>query len=98
MSTVEMAVPGPETENQLHSPPDSNQESPLLKNDASDSELSDLDEPEEEIGEVKPAYYADDGRVPVFKPNEVQFKSFSRYVCLPHSTLNATQSNWCLLR
>lgn len=85
MSTVEMAVPGPATENQLHSPPDSHKDSPSLKLDGSDSELSDIEDPEDDIGEVKPAYFADDGRVPVFQPTVVQFKSFSRYVCLSSS-------------
>jgi hypothetical protein len=87
MSTVAMAIPGPETDNQLHSPPDSHKDSPSLKQDGSDSELSDLEEPEEDIGEIVPAYFADDGRVPVFKPTVAQFKSFSRYVCIPHPSI-----------
>lgn len=80
MATAAMAVPAPETEKQLHSPPDSHNDAPSLKHDASDSELSDLEDPEEDMGEVEPEYYADDGRVPVFKPNMAQFKSFSNYM------------------
>ena len=80
MSIDAMASPAKETEKQLHSPPDSHNDTPSLKHDASDSELSDLEDPEEDIGDVAPDYYADEGRVPVFKPNMDQFKSFSRYV------------------
>lgn len=84
----------------LSSPPDSNI---ALNLDASDSELSDLDEdikemeeepntvpesdvkpeaePEvEDIGEVTPDHYEDQGRVPVFKPTMFQFKDFEVYV------------------
>lgn len=41
-------------------------------------------EPEvEDIGEVVPDHYADDGRVPVFKPTMHQFKDFQVYVRFP---------------
>lgn len=74
----------------LHSPPDSNN---ATKSDASDSELSDLeDEPvlgdaplpgpqpevEDDIGEVLPDHWS--GAVPVFKPSMDQFKDFKRFV------------------
>lgn len=61
----------------LHSPPDSTN---APKHDASDSELSDLEDTEDDIGEITPDHYADDGRVPVFKPTYHQFKSFTVYV------------------
>lgn len=64
----------------LHSPPDSNN---ALKLDGSDSELSDLEDQEEDIGDIEPDHYADDGRVPVFKPTMEQFKSFKLYVSCP---------------
>jgi hypothetical protein len=78
-------VAAPETEGQLHSPPASNKEdSTSAKHDgaASDSELSDLEDIEEDIGEVTPAYYSDGG-VPVFEPTMDQFKSFKLYVGFP---------------
>ncbi len=59
----------------LSSPPDSNS---ALKLDGSDSELSDLDDLEEDIGDVEPDHY--EGGVPIFKPNMEQFKSFKHYV------------------
>lgn len=41
------------------------------------------DIPEEEpMEEVVPDYYADDGRVPVFKPTPEQFKDFQGYVSI----------------
>jgi hypothetical protein len=74
MSSVDaMAMPAPEKaemeETGLHSPPETNTK------DTSDSELSDL-EMDQDIGDVEPAYYADEGRVPVFKPDMAQFASF----------------------
>ena len=60
----------------LSSPPDSNN---ALKLDGSDSELSDIEEPEEDIGEVLPDHY--EGGVPIFTPTMEQFKSFTPYVC-----------------
>ena len=81
-TVVVAAAPGPALEaNGLHSPPDSNMK------DASDSELSDLDEEQAEqpapasddIGEIEPSYYSDDG-VPVFTPTMYQFKDFTRFV------------------
>jgi hypothetical protein len=61
----------------LSSPPESNN---ALKLDGSDSELSDLEEPEEDIGEVLPDHY--EGGVPIFTPTMEQFKSFQPYVRL----------------
>jgi hypothetical protein len=79
MSVDAMAVPALQPEVQLRSPPESNKDSPPShKLDATDSELSDLEE-EEEIGEIKPDHYSDDG-VPVFKPTMAEFKSFKLYV------------------
>ena len=77
-----MAVPALGAEAQLRSPPQSNKDSPPShKLDASDSELSDLEE-EEDIGMIEPDHYSDDG-VPVFKPTMAQFKSFKLYVSSP---------------
>ncbi|KAL0940367.1 jumonji family transcription [Colletotrichum truncatum] len=72
----------------LHSPPDSNN---APKSDASDSELSDLDddavepppkqdeaEVEDDIGEVVPDHWS--GTVPVFKPTMHQFKDFKLFM------------------
>lgn len=87
--SADIAAAAPEAEKQLHSPPASNKEdSTSAKQDgaASDSELSDLEDMEEDIGEVTPAYYSDGG-VPVFEPTMDQFKSFKLYVGppkLPH--------------
>ena len=79
MSVDAMAVPALGAEAQLHSPPQSNKDSPPShKVDDSDSELSDLEE-EEDIGVVEPDHISDDG-VPVFKPTMAQFKSFKHYV------------------
>ena len=62
----------------LSSPPDSNN---AIKLDGSDSELSDIEDPEEEdIGEILPDHY--EGGVPVFTPTMEQFKSFQHYVSL----------------
>ena len=81
-----MAASALEAGSQLNSPPDStgNKESPPAahKHDVSDSELSDIEDPDEDIGDVEPDHYADDGRVPVFKPTTEQFRSFTRYVSL----------------
>jgi hypothetical protein len=65
----------------LSSPPESNN---ALKLDGSDSELSDIEEPEEDIGEVVPDHY--DGGVPIFTPTMEQFKSFTPYVSLSKVT------------
>ncbi|KAF7547927.1 hypothetical protein G7Z17_g7384 [Cylindrodendrum hubeiense] len=75
----------------LHSPPDSNN---TIKSDASDSELSELDEEpilsdapmpppasddgQDDIGEVLPDHWS--GTVPVFKPTMDQFKDFKRFM------------------
>ena len=79
----------------IASPPDSNKESPSLKHEGSvsDSELSDIEDPEEDIGEVVPDHFADDGRVPVFKPTMHQFKSFQRYVGSSPSQLKRGSAN-----
>ena len=66
----------------LHSPPDSNTK------DASDSELSDLEEeqpaapkpePVDDIGDIEPEYYSEGG-VPVFVPTMKQFEDFTLFV------------------
>lgn len=79
-----VVAPGPATEKQLHSPPPSNKDSTSLKLDgsASESELSDLEDTEDDIGEVTPAFIGDGG-VPVFKPTMDQFRSFKVYVGTP---------------
>ncbi|KAH7133337.1 hypothetical protein B0J13DRAFT_481032 [Dactylonectria estremocensis] len=75
----------------LHSPPDTNK---TIKSDASDSELSELDEEpilsdalvpppasddgQDDIGEVLPDHWS--GTVPVFKPTMDQFKDFKRFM------------------
>lgn len=70
----------------LSSPPDSNN---ARKLDGSDSELSDIEDGEEDIGDVQPDSYDDGGRVPIFKPTMHQFKSFKTYVS---SAISATSS------
>lgn len=79
---VEVATAPPVEANGLHSPPDSNMK------DASDSELSDLEEEQpaeqpapagDDIGEIEPSYYSNDG-VPVFVPSMHQFKDFTLFV------------------
>lgn len=46
-------------------------------------------EPEvDDIGEVVPDHYADEGRVPVFKPTMHQFKDFQVYVRFPAAPVN----------
>lgn len=76
----------------LHSPPDSNNAG---KPDGSDSELSDIEdmdeeqpksgqpevEPVDDIGEVLPDHWS--GTVAVFKPTMHQFKDFKRFVWPP---------------
>ena len=59
----------------LSSPPDSND---ALKLEGSDSELSDIEEPEEDIGDVVPDRY--ENGVPIYKPTMAQFKNFAPYV------------------
>lgn len=79
--SADTAAAAPDMAEQLRSPPSSTKDSTSLKQDgsASESELSDLEDPEEDIGEVTPAYYGDGG-VPVFEPTMDQFKSFKLYV------------------
>lgn len=78
-TTAAAVAPGPAAEaNGLHSPPDSNMK------DASDSELSDLDEeqpapPPADDGEIEPSYYSNDG-IPVFVPTMDQFRDFTLFV------------------
>jgi hypothetical protein len=63
----------------LSPPPESNG---ALKLDGSDSELSDIEDPEEEdIGEIVPDHY--ECGVPIFKPTMDQFKNFQHYVSPP---------------
>lgn len=51
------------------------------KKENEDSELSDLDlDDEEELEEILPDHYWDDGRIPVFKPTMEQFRSFKKFV------------------
>lgn len=51
---------------------------------------ADEKEPEvDDIGEVVPDHYADDGRVPVFKPTMHQFKDFQVYVRSPATVSQA---------
>ena len=51
------------------------------KREQDDSELSDLDlDDEEELSDIEPDHYWDDGRVPVFKPTMDQFRSFKKFV------------------
>ena len=66
--SVEVVAMSPALEREAdayHSPPDSNSERPLKVD--SESELSELEDAEEDIGIVEPDHYADEGRVPVFK-------------------------------
>ncbi|KAI9657061.1 MAG: hypothetical protein M1821_003227 [Bathelium mastoideum] len=50
---------------------------------AASSDLSDVeadDENDDDIGEVEPDHYWEDGKVPVFKPTMKQFKSFKKFI------------------
>jgi hypothetical protein len=60
----------------LASPPESN--NAARTDGASDSELSDVEFTDDDP--IEPDHYADDGRVPVFKPTAAQFKNFNLYV------------------
>lgn len=60
------------------SPPDSTN---AHKDGESDSELSELDDPTEELV-AEPSFY--DGTVPVFEPNMEDFQDFQRYVSTPY--------------
>ncbi|KAM3077346.1 hypothetical protein ACMFMG_006696 [Clarireedia jacksonii] len=60
----------------LASPPESN--NAARTDGASDSELSDAEFTEDDP--IEPDHYADDGRVPVFKPTAAQFKNFNLYM------------------
>ncbi|KAK5172617.1 uncharacterized protein LTR77_002737 [Saxophila tyrrhenica] len=50
------------------------------KKEHDDSELSDLDLDEDELEDIEPDHYWDNGRVPVFKPTMDQFRSFKKFV------------------
>lgn len=80
---------------QLHSPPDSTNAPKQDASDSELSDVEDPEDPEEEkaekdekvkivndfgIGEITPAYWADDGHVPVFMPTYEQFQDFTLYV------------------
>jgi hypothetical protein len=45
-----------------------------------DSELSDLDLDDDELEDIEPDHYWDNGRIPVFKPTMDQFRSFKKFV------------------
>lgn len=77
----------------ISSPPDS---SGALKLDGSDSELSDIEEPEEDIGEVVPDRY--EGGVPIFIPTMEQFKSFTPFVSTSKKPLSIHVANILLTR
>jgi hypothetical protein len=86
LTELAVAVEAQPVEEQLGPPPVSNNHSPLKQDGApSESELSDIEDTEEDIGEVAPAYYSDGG-VPVFQPSMDQFKSFKLYVGHPPGT------------
>ncbi|KAM0330673.1 hypothetical protein ACHAQA_003625 [Verticillium albo-atrum] len=64
----------------LHSPPDSNNAN---KTDASESELSELDDDavdpaEDDLGDIEPDDWS--GKVPIFRPTMHQFKDFKRFM------------------
>ncbi|KAI9792329.1 MAG: hypothetical protein M1816_002554 [Peltula sp. TS41687] len=52
---------------------------PPKPDDASSSELSDLEE-DDDIGDVEPDHYYGGGKVPVFKPTMAQFRSFKKFI------------------
>lgn len=80
--TVESTVPKPA--NAL-TPPTSEEmnhdEEKKNEHEHEDSELSDLDlDDEDDIGDIEPDHYWDDGKIPVFKPTMDQFRSFKKFV------------------
>ncbi|KAF2097157.1 JmjC-domain-containing protein, partial [Rhizodiscina lignyota] len=60
----------------------------LDKRDDASSELSELeleedrnlDEEDDDIGDIEPGYYYEDGKIPVFTPTMEQFKDFKKFV------------------
>jgi len=50
------------------------------KHDDNDSELSDLDDVEDDEHLYAPDHYYDGGKIPVFKPNMEQFADFKKYM------------------
>lgn len=58
------------------------------KHDGNSSELSDLEDEEEDIGEITPDHYWDEengGRIPVFKPVRIHTLSMTpTIVAIPH--------------
>ncbi|KAF2145981.1 uncharacterized protein K452DRAFT_294599 [Aplosporella prunicola CBS 121167] len=54
----------------------------MNKREGSSSELSELelDDDDEDIGEIEPDHYWDGGKIPVFKPTMDQFRSFKKFV------------------
>lgn len=62
-------------------------EAPGVGDEEKPDEAAAEKEPEvDDIGEVVPDHYADEGRVPVFKPTMHQFKDFQVYVRFPATT------------
>jgi len=99
MSTDSQAVAPAESDpkndlsNGLSSPPDSN--NALKMDGTSDSELSDLEDNDEDIGEVVPDGWSAENNtgVPIFKPTMAQFKNFEAYVSSSSQTANWGASN-----
>jgi len=50
------------------------------KHDDNDSELSDLDDVEDDEHLYAPDHYYDGGKIPVFKPKPEQFADFKKYM------------------
>lgn len=78
-TTETVADPGAKPANAL-TPPTS--EEMNHENKEEESELSDLDlsDDEDDMEEIVPDHYWDDGNIPVFKPTMAQFKSFKKFI------------------